>query len=382
MKRLGLLVVVLAALALVPLARSGHELPVYPSYYPHEIEIRTVAPDGAAELLRTGQIHAYVGAGVSFPGGAPDTVRAIESLGSFVVVRINPKSPRAQSACAVRDDVLRMIATYSSPTSGSAGGRSGVLLHPYPVTPFHGDYLHHVDLAEAAKAQVLAAKQDSGDRPTVKAKGALADLVPQDRRADAEWDAELVEVGAGDLSASEATPLNGSNPEWLKAGWFHAERLLGPSLERDARQRIDGDIERLHARSYANSAERINLERDIVRTLTADCRVSVAGYTVKSEYHNAEFSAGIENIAFDSVHGLESPMFLRTVKLKDFPWNGWLALGTRAEPVAAWNPIGGFTDGFGRLMWSAVGDPAVLPSPYDSAWVLNRITDVQATPRR
>ena len=51
-------------------------------------------------------------------------------------------------------------------------------------------------------------------------------------------------------------------------------------------------------------------------------------------------------------------MFLRTVKLKDFPWNGWLQLGLDARPSAAWNPIGGFTDEFGRLMWFAVGDPA------------------------
>ena len=77
------------------------------------------------------------------------------------------------------------------------------------------------------------------------------------------------------------------------------------------------------------------------------------------------FSAGIENIAYDSVTGFNSPMFIRTVKLKDFPWNGWLALGLDAAPKAAWNPIAGFTDPFGRLMWFAVGDPAVIPSPYD-----------------
>ena len=32
-------------------ARSGHEPPVYPSYYPHEIDIAMVAPERAAELL-------------------------------------------------------------------------------------------------------------------------------------------------------------------------------------------------------------------------------------------------------------------------------------------------------------------------------------------
>ena len=80
----------------------------------------------------------------------------------------------------------------------------------------------------------------------------------------------------------------------------------------------------------------------------------------------------------DSVMGLNSPMFVRTVKLKDFPWNGWLALGIDAAPIAAWNPIAGFTDNFGQLMWSAVGDPALIPAPNEPAWMLNRISDVQS----
>jgi hypothetical protein len=103
---------------------------------------------------------------------------------------------------------------------------------------------------------------------------------------------------------------------------------------------------------------------------------------VKREYFNVDSSAGIENIAYDSLNGLNSPMFIRAVKLKDFPWNGWLALGIDAAPAVAWNPIAGFTDNFGRLMWSAVGDPALIPSPYDSGWMLNRISDVQSSARR
>ena len=75
-------------------------------------------------------------------------------------------------------------------------------------------------------------------------------------------------------------------------------------------------------------------------------------------------------------------MFLRTVKLKDFPWNGWLQLGVPERAGAAWNPVAGFTDPFGRLMWSAIADPAAIPSPNDATWMLNRISDVEASPRR
>src|SRR6266568_944920 len=76
--------------------------------------------------------------------------------------------------------------------------------------------------------------------------------------------------------------------------------------------------------------------------------------------------------------GLNSSLFVRTVKLKDLPWNGWLRLGVHTPPVAAWNPIAGLTDTTGRLLWHIVGDVAFFPAPYSGDWVVNRIADYQA----
>jgi len=140
--------------------------------------------------------------------------------------------------------------------------------------------------------------------------------------------------------------------------------------------------QRLETGDYRDTVERVNLEGELVATLTGGCRKRVAGYTVKRQYFSAEFTNGIENIGFDSIEGLDSPIFIRTVKLKDFPWNGWLMLGIDAQPDAAWNPIAGFYDGFGRLLWSAIGDPALFSAPYDSSWMLNRIADVQSNSGR
>jgi hypothetical protein len=78
-------------------------------------------------------------------------------------------------------------------------------------------------------------------------------------------------------------------------------------------------------------------------------------------------------VAYDAQAGLGSAIFLRTVKLKDFPWNGWLQVGTDAKPGGAWNPVGGFTDETGRLLWSGLGDPAYLPAPRADDWVANRV---------
>jgi hypothetical protein len=174
--RTRVLAAVAALLAVATAARGGHELAVYPSYYPHEIAIETVLPERAAGLLRDGKIHAYLGAEPLFPGGVPATIRAVESLGSIVALRLNPAAPWAKdeaSACAVAATIIRSLA-----------GASGFVFHPYPVTPFHGDYLYHVDRAEAAKARFLEAP--AGPAPPslkIAAGGALAGLVRPEWRA-------------------------------------------------------------------------------------------------------------------------------------------------------------------------------------------------------
>ena len=123
-------------------------------------------PERAADLLLDGKIQAYLGTEPRFPRRLPDSIRAVESLGSFVIVRINPASPAPgrASACAIVETIVRDMA-----------GKDGFVAHPYPVTPLHGDYLYHVDLAEAAKARLLGAPAASPPRNLkVRAGGALA----------------------------------------------------------------------------------------------------------------------------------------------------------------------------------------------------------------
>jgi hypothetical protein len=373
----SVLLVLAALLVSLGVARGGHELPVYPSYYPHEIAIETMPPEHAADLLRDAKIQAYLGAEPRFPGAMPASIRAVESLGSFVIVRINPErsAQDERSACAVIEAIVRDMA-----------GKDGFVFHPYPVTPLHGDYLYHVDRAEAEKRRLLGASAGSPPRNLmVRADRMLASLVrPAWRAQGRDWDAAVEEVDAAELVAASTTSLNGwLGPPWVKSGWFHAERLLADATDdAEAKHRTEAMSQRLQGGDYRDAVERVNLERDLVATLTGGCRKRVAGYTVKHQYFSAEFTDGTENIGFDSIEGFNSPIFIRTVKLKDFPWNGWLKLGIDARPDAAWNPIGGFNDEFGRLVWSAIGDPALFSAPYDSGWMLNRIADVRANAGR
>jgi hypothetical protein len=377
-KPLSLLAALAATLAIATVARGGHELPMYPSYYPHEIAIETIPPERAAPLLLENKIQAYLGPLLPFSGDVPASIRVVESLGSFVIVRHNPAAPTdAASTCAAVETIV-----------GDIAGKQGFVFHPYPITPFHGDYLYYADLAEAAKARFLRARARTSAAPAnlrVKADGALQHLIrPEWIAQGPEWDVAVEEVGAADLVASSMTSVNGwLGPPWVKAGWFHSERILADAIEDgDTRARADAMVGRIEASDYRDAVERINLQRDLVTTLTSSCHKLVVGYTVKRQYFSVEFSDGIENIGFDSIEGLNSPMFIRTVKLKNFPWNGWLMLGIDKAPNAAWNPIAGFSDGFGRLLWSAVGDPALVPAPYDSGWMLNRLSDVQSNSGR
>jgi hypothetical protein len=362
-----LLLAVVALVATIGLARGGHEVPVYPSYYPHEIRLETMPPERAGALLADAKLHAYLGPEPHFAGAVPQSVHAVESLGNFIIVRINPErsAPDGRSRCDIVEAVVRDMS-----------GREGFVFHPYPVTPLDGDYLYHADRAEAEKARLLGEPAPvRGLR--VKAEGELAGLVrPEWRMQEEDWDAAVEALDAAELVAGSRTSLNGwLGPPWVKTGWFHATRLLADAAAREPAAAI---VQRLESGDYRDAVERVNLERDLAAALGTSCRERIAGYTVKRQYFSAEFTNGVENIGFDSIEGFNSPVFIRTVKLKDFPWNGWLSLGIDAPPASAWNPIAGFSDRFGRLLWSAIGDPALVSAPYDAGWMLNRIADVQS----
>jgi hypothetical protein len=284
MKLSGALIVLPAAAIAITAAWGGHELPVYPSFYPDRIEIRSLAPEQAADALRTGTIHAYIGGPSPFYGAPPKPVRVIESLGQLVLIRVNLVSPLAKddaSACGLITTVAGELAKRGQ----------GFVLHPYPVTPFHGDYLYHADLAEAAKARFLARGNASPHAPAdqikIKASEGLAAHYPElDQTTD--WDVAVAGIDSAQLLQRAAVAVNGfEGPPWLKEGWFQAERILsGAVTEAALRQRIDGDRDRLAAGDFGSLAERINLERDLVRSLTSQCRVAFADDSLRANCQN------------------------------------------------------------------------------------------------
>ncbi len=313
-----------AGLAFFGLAHAGHEFPFYPSFYPQEITVEALDARSAAQRLAKGTLHAYAGGDITDSGKSG----VVTSLGSYVVARLEPG--RCADARSMKDALP-----------------AGAVWHPYPVTPFHADYLDHADRAEAARVGAATGKKQT------------------------QVQIELVE--ARELMAKASARYDGwSGPPWLRQGWFHAYLLLAPTV---TDVRIENAARRLMRGDYRSLEERINLERNLVELLQARCERVVLGYTVRREHYGADYSQGVENVGYDALEGLASAIFPRTVKLRDFPWNGWLNVAAPAPPSSAWNPVvGGFGDAFGRLVWSALADPAFLPSPHGRGWIENRVS--------
>ena len=353
-------------------ALAGHSLGHYPSYYPDEIRIDAVDPAGAASGLRDGTLHAYVGAAPDFGGRVPDHVEAVTSLQSFLVLTLDSAAPSFAAPdrrCAAARGILAALRDEQAPD---------FVFHPYPVTPYHADYVHHLD--RVAEARHALARGDPEAVP-VRAEGPVAEALARALAAD-DGDVALTEVPVADLIADVGSHRNdGLGPPWVKEGWFQAHRLLARPSARPTADAIARDHARLLRGEVLDLAERANLERRLIEALTSGCERVVAGYTVRQEYANGTFENGVENIAFDAQSGLNAPIFLRTVKLKAYPWNGSLHLGVPGRPEAAWNPVAGFTDPTGRLIWSAVGDPALIPFPDNASWLPNRV-DFEVTLKR
>jgi hypothetical protein len=320
-------------------ADGGHEWPIYPSFYPSVIRILAVDPAAAARLLLRGEIHAFVGDEPAFDGPPPPSIGTVDSLGAFVTVSVDPPD------CARLWGALHDIADHPGE----------IVFHPYPVTPFHADYLEEADLAASAVARARAA-------------------------APAASEGKIRKIDAASLLERAMIRFDGwSGPPWAKSGWYMAYQLLADALPPAVQKRAAAELVELEHGGVDDLEEQYSAERALVSLLTGNCRRAVAGYTIRREAYDNDYSTGIENIASDSIAGLDSPVFIRTAKLKDYPWNGTLQLGFPSRPVTAWNPVAGFTDPAGRLIWSVLSDPAGFPNPYGAGWELDRVANVTPT---
>lgn len=344
-------------------AKAGHEVPYYPSFYPQEIRIEPLDPGAGAREFSNAKdpLHAYLGATPQFSGETPSHLKSVVSLRSFITVSVNPQRVQGREArCRAIENAAHSLVSHPD-----------VVPYRYPITPYHADYIGHVDRGADTKptvgtaASLAVRAQNTGSEDMVLHRLALH---PTD------WDVRFDEVAVNEVLRAANVGFNAwPAPPWIKEGWFQAYHLLYPAVSGEVdRKHADELYGRLVEADYTDPADHLNIARDLITELTRGCDRAVIGYRLRREFYSDDFSNGIENIAVDSQFGFNSAVVLRTLKLKDLPWNGWLRLGIDIRATAAWNPVAGFTDAPGRLVWAIVGDDAFLAVPYNSLWAPNR----------
>ena len=309
--------------AAAPPTRAGHEVSYYPSFYPQEIRIEPLDPERAAREFGNAKdpLHAYLGTPPRFAAGMPSHLKSVVSLRSFITASINSGSDRLTGRDA-RCGALRAAASRLASTPD-------VVAHAYPITPYHADYLDHVDRVQDL-GRGLA---QEGERPSLRIRADPKGLLLGDDESDgAAWDVGIHEVAVDQLMRHAGVTFNAwPGPPWAKEGWFQAYHLLRPALSDPAdAKHADEILDRLIAGDAQGDVQRIGLERELIAALTRSCDRAVIGYRLRREFYSDDFTNGIENIAVDSQAGFNSAVVMRTLKLKDLPWNGWMRLGIDA----------------------------------------------------
>lgn len=106
------LLCIVSCLVLIP-AEAGHELPYYPSFYPHKIRVEVVSPEAAATRLQQGTLQAYAGATPCFSAPPPAYVSAVSSLGAYLVLTFDgavAQQWQPEQRCAVLQDMVSILA--------------------------------------------------------------------------------------------------------------------------------------------------------------------------------------------------------------------------------------------------------------------------------
>src|SRR6185295_6906791 len=148
------------------------------------------------------------------------------------------------------------------------GARAPFAAYPWPVTPYHDDYVQQYDLVERARERA------PGTAPSVRATGTLARALAAGGISVSDGaDAVVEEITLSSLLDGVETRLAGwHGPPWLKEGWFHAWLLQSSVMPVATRREAEDTFRRRTEGGGARTAaERITLERRLVTQAAAGC---------------------------------------------------------------------------------------------------------------
>ena len=431
---LAVLVIAMLVSTYVEGVMAGHENPFQQSYYPHEVRFFKIDnPDEVPRLIaETSDTPVVKGLHLYLAPVSVDDVKearrvgpakSLKTLGSIYTVLLNPvddgRNPFASKK--FRQAFARFLIDREALATGLGDAEPLYI----PITRYHPDYRFVIDIDqrirgqwkpnEAMVKQALADYLESvggsveGGRITIEGSEAVLAVAGIEGDAIAgvivkQLAEKLEKLGFKVKTISmEASPTRLRDLEEYQGVNIVVERLdlldyiferlrnvngiyVGLDAYDDARlaahiylkpggadDEASRAAQKLLSGDYSGWQERMNLIRTLILGGIDESVRTPVMLTYQHYLYNDDYDQGVENMARSPITGPFSDVFYRTVKLRLFPWNGWLLVGLDVERSSAYNPVLGFTDKWGRNLWMMLSDSASVFQPYNGSWEVNRV---------
>lgn len=382
----------LTFLLLVNVVYGGHELILYPSFYPHELRFfRVENAEDASQLIAqtstTGTVkglHLYLAplkpAAKRLNNTKINFIQEVDRL-YYLVINLD-KRPWNNSAVA--DLLMNSISRDS--VAAKLNGQPVYL----PILSYQGDYIYVADISESLRMKSFSI--DSSELRKLKITAIKLSVQEVEEEAVEAVASELgklgnvsvVKDGADDwdfkLSSISLNNFFQKNTVWANGIYFDLDAYQGYSLAAAIyRQSVNMSSEPqsiynkiLYGR-YSNEFEKMLLVRQLVRWGIKHGGIIPLFITYRHYMFNDDWDEGIYNMAVNPLTGISTDVFYRTVKLKLFPWNGWLLIGHNDTEDCSYNPFMFEKTLYCRAILMLVSDSAFIHQPYNGSWEVNRV---------
>lgn len=408
-------ILLLTPLMLVQVALAGHENPFQFSFYPHEIRFFKAKPDEVTNLIYETTdtpvvkgLHIYLEP-LSYEENKQITssknIKSLKAIDKIYTILINIPSERTNplSLYEFRRSILRYLVDREEISKNIAGSEPLFI----PITRFHAEYRYVVNIDNEIRSrwkysenllrqsinkylEVSGAVYQDGKITIRNKQVSLSIYSPKNDEialAISSYIKEKLEnigfkIHTLDYKKEEADILiniydyqnltfyNLRNINGIYVGF---EQYKGIFLASIIYHNIATQHDELFKASSLSEQEYASLLQNFIKEGIEKSNEQPILLTYSYYVYNDDFDQGIENMVRSPLTGPLTDVFYRTVKLRLFPWNGWLLVGLNTDKQTYYNPILGFDDAWGKHLWMAMSDSAVVFQPYNTSVEPNRV---------
>jgi len=381
MKTFAILVVTLAITQFfVNIGLAGHENVQYQSYYPHEIRFLQVDNlDLAIKLFkntttsgRVEGLHLYLGKTDKAETKANYTLKYLDFITNIYLLRFSEFNQH------LRNSTIRSIIAYGCIKRNELAKE--MLTSPLfiPLLPYHRETSYVKDFEDRLKTiectdllkelKILKVGFTAGQAD-------LADKIIEQIKSNTGFKLNVVKVSSSNdwdilVTRIDMSSYFLSKLSYINGVYYGIDVFEGATFIRD-----------LFLNGKEKPEQRIMSEEDLflyTRSIVLEWYENGFTYPLMydTEYYiyNDDYDEGLHNMAWSPLVGLTEPSaFFRTVKIKLFPWNGWLLVGSPTVDKCKFNPFLVPSDQTCYGLWSVLSDPAFVLNPYNLTFEPNRV---------